>query len=295
MRVFVTGAASFIGTALLRACDLRGIEVIGIDATDPVRPDCQRADIRDPSIGDLIPDAVDAVVHLAALSRDPDCRGRGYECFDVNVMGTLNVARAARARGARHFTFASSEWVYDSFLPGLARREDDPIDPSRLTSEYALSKLVSECNLRHVFSAGFCPTTVLRFGIVYGPRRVNHSAAEALLVEVARSSEVKVGALRTTRGFIHVDDIADAILASFEVPGFEILNAQGPAPVTLGEVIEVARRITGRDPRVVETAAAAASIRLVSAEKAARVMGWRARICIADGLRLVAQYLELAT
>ena len=94
MHLFVTGAASFVGAELLRLCDERGIAVTGIDLRDVGRPDCRIADIREAAIADHIPQGVDAVVHMAALSRDADCRGRGAECFDVNVMGTLNLIEA---------------------------------------------------------------------------------------------------------------------------------------------------------------------------------------------------------
>jgi len=54
------------------------------------------------------------------------------------------------------------------------------IDASQLNSEYALSKYVSEQNLRQKFQHGFCPTTILRFGIIYGSRKHNWSAVESL-------------------------------------------------------------------------------------------------------------------
>ena len=105
IHIFVTGFGSFVGEALLRACDARGIAVTGIDARAGARADCAVADIRSPTLAEHIPENVDAVVHLAALSRDSDCRDSPAECFDINVMGTLNVieAGAAEARPAVHF------------------------------------------------------------------------------------------------------------------------------------------------------------------------------------------------
>ena len=98
MQIFVTGCASFIGRELLRQCKHEGIHVTGVDLVNTEFPGCAVADIRSPAIGDHIPQNVDAIVHLAALSRDPDCRDKAYQCFDVNVMGTLNLMEAARQR-----------------------------------------------------------------------------------------------------------------------------------------------------------------------------------------------------
>jgi len=294
MHIFLTGTSSFIGRELLRLCDERRIQVTGIDAVNSGRPGCSVGDIRSPSLADSIPEGVDAVVHLAALSRDPDCRNRAQACFDINVMGTLNVMEAALARKAGQFIFASTEWVYDSFRPGIAKTEDDPINPALLTSEYALSKLVSENNLRQKHQHGFMDTTILRFGIVYGPRKANWSAAEALLSSVATKDEVSVGSLETGRGFIHVTDICRGILAAVGLRGFEIVNLQGPKMATLGDVIAAAMRITGRSPAVVESNPAAPSIRLVSGAKAERLMNFRPAMDIETGLANVAQYLGFA-
>ena len=43
------------------------------------------------------------VIHLAALSRETDCKGNDQACFDVNVMGTLNLMNAAARRSCRQF------------------------------------------------------------------------------------------------------------------------------------------------------------------------------------------------
>lgn len=295
MKVVVIGAGSFIGGELTRLCEARGIQVVGIDVVASGLPGFHQVDIRDRNIADLIPMGADAVVHLAALSRDPDCRDRAYECFDVNVLGTLNVMEAAKARQAKQFVFASSEWVYDSFQPGREKDEDTPIDATRLTSEYALSKYVSEVNLRQKAAHGFCPATIVRLGIVYGPRAKNWSAVETLLNAVATQDEIKVGALATARRFIHVTDVAEGIMATFgRSEAFDLFNIQGPALTTLEDVIESASALLCRRPRIVETAPVSPSVRPVSSRKAASILGWSARIGIRAGLADVAEKLQLA-
>ena len=279
--------------ALLSACDEWKIRVTGIDLHPPDRPDCFVADICGPDLADHIPDGIDAIIHLAAISRDADSQGRASACFSVNVMGTLNLIEAARTRGVDQFIFASSEWVYDGADGSDAQREDNPLDAARLTSEYALSKYVSEINLRQAFARGFCPATVLRFGIVYGPRADHWSAVESLLHTVATQDDVRVGSLATARRYIHVDDIASAILASAGLPGFEILNIQGPRLVSLGDIIESSARVLGRTPNVIETDADRPSVRWVSDEKALQLLGWRAEVDLVDGLKSLLPALGL--
>jgi UDP-glucose 4-epimerase len=291
MNIFLTGCGSFIGRHVLRLCKERGIEVAAVDLVETGQPGCSVADICSPAIADQIPANVDAVVHLAALSRDSDCRNKAYECFGTNVMGTLNLMSAAQAKGARQFIFASSEWVYDSFEDGVPKKEDDPINTARLTSEYAFSKLVSETNLRQKYQHGFCPVTILRFGIVYGPRKANWSAVESLFDSVRTQNEVTVGSVKSGRRFIYVADIASAVFAAIGLKGFEIVNVQGERLVTLGEVIETSKQLTKRNPKVIERTPEQVSVRLVSDAKAKQLLDWRPAVPLPEGLKAVADFL----
>ena len=156
MKIFITGSKGFIGRELVSQCKKQGIEVIGADLPG--------ADICSKEIVKLIPENVDAIIHLAALSRDPDCKNLAYECFSANVMGTLNLMDAAERKKARQFIFASSEWVYDNCTGKEVKDEESIINIANHKSEYALSKLVSEVNLRQKCQYGFCPVAILRFG-----------------------------------------------------------------------------------------------------------------------------------
>lgn len=290
MTLLITGASSFVGLELIRQCRERGIGFVGLDAT-AAAPETIVADIRASEISGLIPDGIDTVVHLAAISRDPDCRRDPARCYDVNVGGTINIFEACRTRGARQFIFASTEWVYDSFVPGVAKSESDVVDVAKLTSDYALSKIAGEAalNIRHLQNK--LDVTILRFGIIYGPRRSNWSAVEQLLAKVAASERVMIGSRDTARCFIHVSDVARGILAAVGRKGCEVFNIQGDAPVTLGEVVDCAGTLLSRRPDVTETDPASPSIRNVSNAKARAELDWRPQVDIGAGLASVARYL----
>ncbi|MDD5108751.1 MAG: NAD(P)-dependent oxidoreductase [Candidatus Omnitrophica bacterium] len=291
MKIFMTGCGSFIGKEVLRLAKVKGIQVTGVDLVETGQDGCSVADIRSPKIAEKIPLDVDAVIHLAALSRDADCRNKAYSCFDVNVMGTLNLIEAAQGRGVKQFIFASSEWVYDRFEEGIAKKEEDVIDIAGLTSEYALSKLVSEANLRQKYQRGFCPVTILRFGIVYGPRKDNWSAVESIFNAVSTQDEVTIGSLKTGRRFVHVSDIALAVIAAIGLTGFEIINIQGRQMVTLGDIIETTKSLLNKNPKVIQRTPEQISLRTVSDVKAKQLLKWRAEISLQDGLKSVCDFL----
>lgn len=281
MKLFITGAESFIGKRLLQFCRETDFEVTGIDSSVSADSRITQADIRDPAISSLIPEGA-TVVHLAAISRDPDCRKNPNLAFDVNVNGTINLALAAQSRECRQFVFASSEWVYGDVDNHHVQREDDVIDIAKMTSEYAITKLVGEQILRLV--GYFEAVTILRFGIVYGPRTTNWSAVEALFNTVRSEDLVAVGSLATGRRFVHVDDIVSGILKSVGRAGYEIFNLSGDQIVTLESVIRESALLLGRNPRVEEKNQHSVSIRNPDNSKAKSELGWRPGIDLNSGL-----------
>lgn len=285
MKVVITGAKGFIGGELISQCKEREIEVIGIDVIESSEKNYYKADITSKEISEIIPEGTDVIIHLAALSRDPDCRGKAYECFNLNVMGTLNLIKAAQKKNVKQFIFASSEWVYDNFTESEIKNEDSLINIANHKSEYALSKLVSEVNLRQKYQHGFCPVTILRFGIIYGPRKTNWSAVESLFNAVNTKEEIVVDSLKTGRCFIHVSDIASGIIKSIGLEGFNIINLQGNRLITLKDIIETSKKILNKNTEIIEKDPTNISIRNVSNEKAKKILNWKPEIDLRGGLK----------
>lgn len=293
MKIVVTGSESFVGQELIRECQRQKIDILGLDLEKRSNLDYefQVGDIRSVVFADLIPEEIDAIVHLAALSRDPDCKNQAYECFDINVMGTLNVIKAAMKRKAKQLIFASTEWVYGNFQEGEIKNEDSLLDITRLTSEYALSKLVSEANLRQQYQYGLCPTTILRFGIIYGPRKNNWSAVESIFSSIKNNDEITVGSLKTGRCFIHVSDIAKGIIRSIGLEGFNVINLEGDNLITLDDIIKNGQLILNKTVRVIESDPSRVSLRNISNDKAKKTLNWHPEINLEEGLKTLLPFI----
>ena len=134
--------------------------------------------------------------------------------------------------------------------------------------------------------------TILRFGIIYGPRPNNWSAVENLFNSARTKSEIQVGSATTSRRFIHVDDIVGGILAARGRKGFEIFNLSGDRQVSLGEVIEASARMLNREVRVVETNQSQRSVRNPDNAKAREQLGWRPAIDLQAGLATLQRFFE---
>lgn len=293
MKIVLTGSESFVGKELISQLKGDNFEIIGFDTANvkPTDYEFHQVDIRDLQVHRFIPDEADVLIHLAALSRDPDCRGRPYECFDVNVMGTLNTINAASMKKVKQFIFASSEWVYDEFKENEMKDEDAFINIVNHHSEYALSKLVSEANLRQKYEQGFSSITILRFGIIYGPRKNNWSAVESLASTVKNQAEVKVGSLKNARRFIHVSDIANGIKKSIGVNGFNTFNLTGNKLISLREVIETSQALLGKKVKITETNPSQVNIRNPSNDKAKKKLNWEPQIDLKNGLQTILPFI----
>lgn len=287
--VVVTGADGFIGRALVTRLRQMGATVVALDA-EPSVPGTEQADICDRDIGRLIP-AASVVIHLAALSTDGSCRKDPEKAVEVNIRGTLNLARASHEAGARQFIFASSEWVYGDTEGETVKDEHSPIDVASLTSVYAITKAAAEPLLR----SGIAPEdiTILRFGIVYGPRPDSWSAVERLLVDVSEKQVVKVGSLRTGRRFIYVDDLVAGIVASIGQEGFRTFNLSGDHMLTIGDIIDRSAKLLGRTPEVIEGNPDEWVQRNPSNALAVRTLNWTPEWELDAGLREVADFLGL--
>jgi nucleoside-diphosphate-sugar epimerase len=170
--------------------------------------DVQRfADVRKVTAANLA--GVDAVVHLAAISNDP--MGNAYERVteDINFEGTMNVARAAREAGVKHFVFASSCSVY-GFAEDGARNEESAVNP--LTA-YARSKVASEKALADFAGPDFI-VTCLRFATACGasPRLRLDLVLNDFVAGALTSGVIKILSDGTPwRPLINVEDMARAI------------------------------------------------------------------------------------
>ena len=105
MRIAVTGASGFIGSHLTRYLSERGHEVLRVDVRGVERPvDVTSFEQVDRFFSEHRPEAV---IHLAAIANIPECIRDPRRCFEVNVLGTLNVVECSVRYGVSRLIYAS--------------------------------------------------------------------------------------------------------------------------------------------------------------------------------------------
>jgi nucleoside-diphosphate-sugar epimerase len=234
-----------------------------------------------------------AIVHLGAVVGDPACALDEDFTFEVNLAATRMIAEAGKGYGIRRFLFASSCSVY-----GASDGILDEYSPLAPLSLYSRTKLESERLLLSIQSGTFSPV-LLRFatvcGMSYRPRFdlvVNLLAAQAAL-----EGKITIFGGEQWRPFVHVDDVAEAIIRCLEAPldlvSGEILNVGSDKGnlrlVELGEVIEEA--VPAVHVSVQRTAEDARNYR-VSFERMERLVGFQARKTVGDAVLEIVQAVE---
>ncbi|MFI8694798.1 SDR family NAD(P)-dependent oxidoreductase [Dietzia maris] len=311
MRALVTGGAGFIGSTLVDRLLGEGHDVTVVDNLSRGRLENLAAareagdrfefrelDLTDPAIEDVVAAARPEVIfHLAAqidvrLSvEDP------VHDAQVNVVGTVRLAEAARRVGVRRIVFTSSGGSIYGPVTELPVAETRPVDP---LSPYAAGKVAGEIYLE-MFSrlygiewAGVAPANV------YGPRQDPHGEAGVVAIFSQRllaGQPTRVfGDGGNTRDYVFVDDVVDAFVRAAEVPAASGLR------FNVGTGVETTDR--GLHTLVAEAAGAAddpeyAPARLgdvdrsaLDAERAAEVLGWTPQVTIREGVARTVDYFR---
>jgi nucleoside-diphosphate-sugar epimerase len=227
MRVLVAGDRGYIGAVMVPLLSAAGHDVEGLDlglyegcdlGPAPAYPSgaSTRAacDMRDVTVGQLAD--CDAVICLAALSNDPLGDLNPGATHSVNLDGTMQLARAAKAAGAGRFLFASSCSLYGAAGSG-AVAEDADLYP---VTAYGETKVQAERALSALADDDFSPT-YLRNATAYGasPRLRLDIVVNNLTAVAMTTGEVRLQSDGTPwRPLVHIEDISRAFLAMLEAP-----------------------------------------------------------------------------
>jgi len=281
--LFITGANSFVGKALLNECKKRKIKFIGIDKNCKESKNIFRVDITKDDISLFLPKK-SSIIHLAAISTDKDCKQNFKLAIKTNIEGTQNLIEAAKKKHAKQLIFASSEWIYGDIKSNSEKQDEKKkIDLINNSSEYAVTKIMGEKLCR--FASESFVSTILRFGIIYGPRLNNWSAIENLFYNVASKSIIKVGSKLTSRRFIYIDDIVTGILSSVGRKESEVFNITGNKLIDLEKVITLSSKILKKKIEIIETNKKNYSIRNPINSYAKKKLKWKPKINLEKGLK----------
>ena len=288
MRTVVTGGAGYIGSVVAK-------QLLAAGHAAAVPSGAAHADV---SLldGDALAaplEGVDAVLHFAALARVAESVEHPERYWRNNVAGTLNLLDAMRAAGIRRLVFSSTCATYGE-PETVPIPEDEPTAP---VNAYGASKLAVDLMIRDECRAHGLAAASLRYFNVAGASGELGEDHEPethlipLILHAAAGARERISVFGTdyptrdgtaVRDYIHIEDLGEAHLLALDrlVAGeHRVYNLGTGDGYTVREVIEAARRVTGREiPVRDEGRRAGDPPELVAANARARAeLGWEPR------------------
>ncbi len=315
--VLVTGGAGFIGSHVvdrLLEKKRRVRRVVCVDNFDPFydpaikegnirqakkdrRFHCVETDICDRRALEDVFRKVrpQVVIHLAARAGVRPSLANPDAYYQTNVEGTLNVLECARDVGTQRVVFGSSSSVY-GVSSRLPFSEQDPL--SCPISPYAVSKMAAESICRIFHNLYGLSIVCLRFFTVYGPRQRPEMAIAKFARHILAGKTIDLyGDGSSRRDYTYVDDIVDGVLASIKKPKkFDIINLGDARAVTLMDLIHVLESWTKKKAAIhwMESQPGDVPVTYASVAKARRLLGYRPKVSIREGIRRYLEWLQSA-
>jgi len=299
MKILITGGAGFIGSHLVDRVIKDGYEVIVIDNLSTGRKEnlnpkanFYNLDICDfDKIKPLFKD-IGFVFHLAAVPRMPMSIKDPVGTAKSNILGTVNVFKAAVDAKVKRVIFSSSSAIYgeQKALPFKENMEPNPVSP------YALQKLVGE-QFAVLFTKLYkVPIISLRYFNVYGPR-IDFDSEYGLVIGKFLNQRAQNKALtifgdgEQTRGFCYIDDIIRAnikTMKSEKLKGGEIINISSEDSYSINYLAElIGGEVQYLSPRLGDPHHTKADITL-----AKNLLNWKPKISFKEGLKKVQSWFN---
>lgn len=238
MRIAVTGAAGFIGKAVVAAALARGHAPVAVVRAAAAFPDGVEVravgDLEDATAQARAVEGCDAVIHLAGRVRV--LRSERARADDIllraNAGMTEGLAEAAARAGCRRFVLASSFSVYGSATAdGVVLTEETPPAPA---TAYGRSKAAAEQRLAAVAARTGLSAISLRPPAVYGPGVA--SSFTTLMKVVARGLPLPLVGVKNRRSFVYVGNLADAFVVAAESEAAGVFLVTDSPPVSSAEM-----------------------------------------------------------
>jgi len=299
MRILVTGGAGFIGSHLVDRLVKEGHEVVVIDnlstgKKENLNPKADFYNLDICNFNKIKPffKRIDFVFHLAALPRVPLSIKDPVATAKVNILGTINVFKAAIDAGVKRVIFASSSSVYgdQEKLPLKENMIPHPISP------YALQKLTAENFAKQFTKLYKIPIVSLRYFNVFGPRIDFDSDYSLVIGKFLRlKKEEKPLTIfddgEQTRGFCYVDDVVEATLKAAKtkkLKGGEVINISSGKSYSVNYLAKlISKKVVYLSPRPGDVRHTQADISL-----AKELLNWQPKVDLEQGLKKTQEWFN---
>lgn len=301
--VLVTGGAGFIGSQLSDALLVAGHRVVVLD--DLSTGKCERVasaarfvegDLRRHDLESLLrEERIAAVFHHAAQIDVRKSVADPVFDAEVNVLGTIRLAKACLAAGVSQILFASSGGAIYGDPNGFSADESHPMNP---VSPYGAAKLAGEKYLECLAWGTPLVVTLLRYANVYGPRQDGSGEAGVVGIWMKRllagDDGVIYGDGGQSRDFVYVGDVVAANLVAFRKKTAGVFNIGTGVETTVNALYDEVARACGTSRKARREAGKPGEQRrsVLDVSRAAAVLAFTPAVPLPEGLRRTAAWFQ---
>ena len=241
----------------------------------------------------------DVIIHLAAQTSVAYSFTHITEVFNVNFLGAVNVAEAARRAvpKLKRFIFSGSVEEY-GIQTKFPTKETAEI---RAASPYAVAKIATEMYLKYLYDAFAFPAIIFRNTNSYG-RKYNHQfIIESIIYQMYRGkSPIKLGDPAPYRDFVFESDLLSAYILAAENNNKNILgesiNIGTGKSTSIRQLAEKIRKITGYKGKIQWNSFPKRVLEIPKIEvdntKAKKLLKWKPKYTLDQGLEITASYYK---
>lgn len=289
MKVAITGASGFLGTAISKALIAGGHDVRALDLNPSKVPGVEYipCSVFGSEMNSNAFDGIDSVIHLAWSSRPSTANYSFSIDAGANVAASLRIAELAVEKDVEHIIFASSGGTVYGRTNSLPIAETHRLRP---INAYGAGKAAFEAYLGAFAKFNRIRHTILRISNPFGPGQFGNGPqgviATAIWKMIEQSSLTIWGDGKTIRDYVYVDDVADAFLKTVEKRPDGVFNVGSNAGLSLLDIIEGVRELTGRalEVRFEPNRSIDVSYNVLNCDKANKILGWESTTPFQIGL-----------
>ncbi len=311
-KVLVTGAGGFVGSYLVEK-----LVEMGVETTCFVRYNSRNSfgllellpdkvarnikivpgDLKDEDAVKKVVKSQELVFHLGALISIPYSYSNPRDFVQTNILGTLNILTAALDnKSLERLIIASSSEVYGSAIK-VPINESHPLQAQ---SPYSATKIGADKLATSFFLTFGLPISIIRPFNTFGPRQSARAVTPAIITQLLKNNEIKIGNLEPVRDFLYISDTVRGFISIAESKQSigEEINVGSGTGISIKDLIRKISQITNRSPKIVVDKARlrpekSEVLKLVcDNSKAKKLLGWQPQVFLDEGLRLTIEWIK---
>jgi CDP-glucose 4,6-dehydratase len=288
--VLITGSTGFVGKHLSKTLTNLGANVSGLARNTSETKSLRTNILNFRKINDFVKNKkIKICFHLAGSALVESGQSDPYNTFKTNVDGTLNVLEIARLNNLEKIIIASTAHVYgNNKVPFLESYTPKPSRP------YETSKACTDLIAQSYADAFSLPVLIPRFVNIYGPGDLNFNRLIPKTIKsVLKKESPRMWGGNAQRDYIYIEDVVSAYIKLGELPGSlmdhnRIYNFGTGEVISVRQLIEKIIKLSGNEfhiEKIKKERTNEINLQYVSAEKASKILRWKQKNTLADGLK----------